>query len=64
MEEFLANVCTVEWNQRQDAGRPSLKRTRSRPKHPDKTHLIEAFGNRFEEMIRDRSKARSTSSPT
>ena len=21
MEEFLANVCTVEWNERQDAGR-------------------------------------------
>jgi 2-haloacid dehalogenase len=21
MEDFLANVCTVEWNERQDAGR-------------------------------------------
>jgi 2-haloacid dehalogenase len=52
MEEFLANVCTVEWNERQDAGRTFAEaHAELVPKHPDKTHLIEAFGNRFGEMI-------------
>ena len=52
MEEFLATVCTVEWNERQDAGRTFAEaHAELVPKHPDKTHLIEAFGNRFDEMI-------------
>ena len=25
MEHFLANVCTTEWNERQDAGRNALR---------------------------------------
>ena len=52
MEEFLASVCTVEWNERQDAGRTFADaQAELVPKHPDKTHLIEAFGKRFDEMI-------------
>jgi 2-haloacid dehalogenase len=52
MESFLANVCTVEWNERQDAGRSFADAVAElRPRHPDKVELIEAFGRRFDEMI-------------
>lgn len=52
MEEFLTNVCTVEWNERQDAGRTFAEaHAELLPRHPDKAHLIEAFGQRFDEMI-------------
>jgi 2-haloacid dehalogenase len=52
MEDFLANVCTVEWNERQDAGRTFAEaHAELLPRHADKSHLIEAFGKRFDEMI-------------
>jgi 2-haloacid dehalogenase len=52
MEHFLANVCTTEWNQRQDAGRSFADAVRELlPQHRDKLELIEAFGKRFDEMI-------------
>ncbi len=52
MEEFLANVCTTEWNERQDAGRTFAEGTRELlPRHADKVELIEAWGKRFGEMI-------------
>ena len=52
MEAFLAEVCTVEWNERQDAGRPFAEAVEElMPRHRDKRHLIEAFGTRFAEMI-------------
>ena len=52
MEDFLTNVCTVEWNERQDAGRTFADAAAELfPQHTDKAHLIEAFGNRFDEMI-------------
>ena len=52
MEHFLANVCTTEWNQRQDAGRTFADAVRELlPKYRDKLELIEAFGKRFDEMI-------------
>ncbi len=52
MEEFLANVCTSEWNERQDAGRTFAEATAALlPRHADKAHLIAAFGERFDEMI-------------
>ena len=47
MEDFLANVCTVEWNERQDAGRTFADAHAALlPRHADKSHLIEAFGKR------------------
>jgi len=53
MEHFLANVCTTEWNQRQDAGRTFAEATQELlPRHADKIDLIEAFGTRFGEMVR------------
>ena len=52
MESFLAEVCTVEWNERQDAGRSFADATAElMPKHRDKRHLIEAWSHRFGEMI-------------
>jgi 2-haloacid dehalogenase len=52
MEAFLGEVCTVEWNERQDAGRSFAAAVAElMPKHRDKLHLIEAFGSRFGEMI-------------
>jgi|SRR4029453_11085849 2-haloacid dehalogenase len=52
MEHFLATVCTTEWNKRQDAGRSFAEAVSELlPSHADKIELIEAFRNRFEEMI-------------
>jgi 2-haloacid dehalogenase len=52
MEAFLAEVCTEQWNERQDAGRPFAEAVAELlPRHPEKAHLIEAFGERFDEMI-------------
>jgi 2-haloacid dehalogenase len=52
MERFLAEVCTPEWNERQDAGRSFADAVAElRPVHADKLHLIEAWRQRFGEMI-------------
>jgi len=52
MEVFLSEVCTVEWNERQDAGRTFAEAIDELlPRHADKIDLIEAFGRRFDEMI-------------
>jgi 2-haloacid dehalogenase len=52
MEAFLGEVCTPEWNERQDAGRPFADAIASLlPHHRDKLHLITAWRDRFGEMI-------------
>jgi 2-haloacid dehalogenase len=52
MEHFLATVCTHEWNRRQDAGRRFAEGARLlKAGHPEKAELIDAYGNRFDEMI-------------
>jgi len=52
MEHFLSNVCTVEWNECQDAGRTFADAAAELlPAHADKADLIHAFGHRFDEMI-------------
>lgn len=52
MEQFLATVCTTEWNECQDAGRSFAEATRELlPEHADKLKLIEAWCARFDEMI-------------
>ena len=52
MEAFLSEVCSVEWNERQDAGRTFAEAVQElMPRHADKRELIEAFGRRFDEMI-------------
>ena len=52
VEHFLATVCTHEWNRWQDAGRSFAEGARLlKVEHPDKAELIDAYGNRFDEMI-------------
>jgi 2-haloacid dehalogenase len=52
MEDFLANVCTHEWNRGQDAGRSFAEGARLlKLQHPDKAELIDAYGARFDEMM-------------
>ena len=52
MEAFLRDVCTEEWNERQDAGRTFADAAAELlPAHADKAHLIHAFGARFDEMV-------------
>lgn len=52
MEHFLSTVCTVEWNEEQDAGRTFAEATEAlMPRHADKRAMIEAWGARFDEMV-------------
>jgi 2-haloacid dehalogenase len=52
MEQFLATVCTQEWNRCQDAGRSFAEgASLLKAEHPDKAELIDAYGARFDEMM-------------
>ena len=52
MEDFLAAVCTHEWNRAQDAGRGCAEAVRLlQHRHPDKAGLIDAYYARFDEMM-------------
>jgi 2-haloacid dehalogenase len=52
MERFLSEVCTSEWNSRQDAGRPLVEATAELlALHPQHGELIEAYYGRWEEML-------------
>ncbi|MGC2414676.1 MAG: HAD family phosphatase [Stellaceae bacterium] len=52
MEQFLATVCTPEWNRRQDAGRSFAEGARLlKLEHPERGELIDAYGARFDEMM-------------
>ncbi len=52
MEWFLANVCTDEWNARQDAGRPFLEGVaEAKVQYPQYSAQIEMFWSRWIEMI-------------
>lgn len=52
MEDFLATVCTQEWNEHQDGGR-SIADAEAEvlARFPDKADLIRAFYARFDEMM-------------
>jgi 2-haloacid dehalogenase len=51
MEEFLATVCTHEWNRGQDAGRSFADGARLlKAEYPHHAALIDAYGARFAEM--------------
>jgi 2-haloacid dehalogenase len=53
MEAFLSTICTQEWNERQDAGRSfSEAAALLRAQHPQHAELIEAYGVRFDEMMK------------
>lgn len=52
VEWFLANVCTPEWNSRQDAGRSFAEGVEELTAlHPDHDELIRAYADRWEEML-------------
>jgi 2-haloacid dehalogenase len=49
---FFANICTPDWNEEQDAGRPIAQATRELvEKHPEWQNEIEAFYGRWTEML-------------
>jgi 2-haloacid dehalogenase len=52
MEDFLATVCTAEWNRGQDAGRGCADAVQLlKHRHPDRAELIDAYYARFDEMM-------------
>lgn len=52
VEQFLATVCTPEWNARQDAGRPLDEGIAELvTRFPDQALLIEAWRDRLTEMV-------------
>jgi 2-haloacid dehalogenase len=52
MEQFLADVCTLEWNGDFDSGRPFAKGVAElAAAHPDQAELIRAYHLRWEEML-------------
>lgn len=54
MERFLTEVCTLDWNARQDAGRPFAKGVAELVAiHPNLEPLITAYHDRWDEMLGD-----------
>lgn len=52
MERFLAEICTPEWNEQQDAGRTWAEATALlRARHPEHAALIDAYWLRWEETL-------------
>ena len=52
MESFLGNICTPDWNEKQDEGREIVEATRQLTLiHPEYTSQIEAFYGRWSEML-------------
>ena len=52
VEAFLSEVCTAEWNHRQDEGRTCAEATAElTARHPDKADLIAAYYDRWLEML-------------
>ena len=52
MEDFLANICTTQWNLQQDAGRSFREAcTALKLEHPDQADMIDAWFGRFDEMM-------------
>jgi 2-haloacid dehalogenase len=53
MRWFYQNICTSDWNEEQDAGRPLSEATEILiKKFPDHEHNIRAYYGRWEEMLR------------
>ncbi len=52
MEAFLTDVCTPEWNLRQDEGRPFAEGVAELvARHPEHREMIEAYHARWREML-------------
>ena len=53
MEEFLATVCTQEWNEEQDLGRPFAEGVSLlTAQHPHRAAEIRAYDERWHEMLK------------
>lgn len=53
MEHFLATICTPDWNEQQDAGRPVSEAVAElAAQWPQQANLIEAFYDRWTEMVK------------
>ena len=51
-EAFYREICTSDWNEEQDAGRPLHEGTELLvTRFPEKAHLIRAYYGRWEEML-------------
>jgi len=51
-KHFFENICTSDWNEKQDAGRPLKEATEELlHKHPEWKEYIEAYYGRWEEML-------------
>jgi 2-haloacid dehalogenase len=49
---FLENICTPDWNEEQDAGRPIKEATETLvAEHPEWKELIEAYYGQWEQML-------------
>jgi 2-haloacid dehalogenase len=52
MEDFLAAICTQEWNQCHDRGCSFAENARMlRARYPEHAAFIDAYGTRFDEMM-------------
>ena len=52
MEHFLANICTSDWNEQQDAGRPFADAVRLlSQQHPEHAAHIALYDTRWPEML-------------
>jgi 2-haloacid dehalogenase len=52
VEWFIENICTIEWNENQDAGRSLHEATEELVfKFPESEHEIRAYYDRWEEML-------------
>lgn len=52
VEQFLSKICTMEWNEQQDAGRPIEEANRLLiERHPEYQKEIEAYYGRWTEML-------------
>ena len=52
MEHFLAEICSPQWNERQDAGRPWREATAElAARYPEHGERIAAFRDRWPEML-------------
>jgi len=51
-KHFFENICTPDWNEQQDAGRPLREATETLvAQHPEWKNYIEAYYGRWEEML-------------
>ena len=52
MEHFLSEICSPQWNERQDAGRPWREAVDDLiARHPDHAAMITAYHERWREML-------------